>query len=164
MDYSFSATRGPVVKVDVQGANLDHERIERLVPIFEEGSVDEDLLNDGNRRLRDYFQRLGYFDARVDHERQSTGSSQVSILYTVQLGTRRRVDKVSITGNQFFSTATLMDLLSVHAAARSRPPWRIQPGPRVDRHKRDRVRVSKQRLRTGQSYAGDEHSRDSGRR
>jgi outer membrane protein assembly complex protein YaeT len=116
MDYSFSATRGPVVKVDVQGANLDHERIKRLVPIYEEGSVDEDLLNDGNRRLRDYFQRLGYFDARVDHERQSTASSQVSILYTVQLGTRRRVDKVSITGNQFFSTATLMDLLSVHAA------------------------------------------------
>ena len=36
---------------------------------FEEGSVDEDLLNEGNRRLRDYYQRLGYFDAKVDHQR-----------------------------------------------------------------------------------------------
>ncbi|HXR39799.1 MAG TPA: POTRA domain-containing protein, partial [Terracidiphilus sp.] len=116
MDYSFSATRGPVVKVDVQGANLDHERIKRLVPIFEEGSVDEDLLNEGNRRLRDYYQRLGYFDAKVDHQRQSPNSDEVNILYTVRLGPRRRVEKVSIVGNHYFSTATLMDLLGVRAA------------------------------------------------
>ncbi len=116
VDYRFSANRGPVVKVEAQGANIDQERIKRLVPIFAEGSVDEDLLNEGNRRLRDDFQRLGYFDAKVDHEFQSPGSDQVNILYTVQLGPRRRVDKVSITGNHFFDAATLMDLLSVHAA------------------------------------------------
>ena len=34
----------------------------------------------------------------------------------MQLGLRRRVEKVSITGNHYFDTATLMDLLSVHAA------------------------------------------------
>jgi outer membrane protein insertion porin family len=116
VDYSFSANRGPRIKVEVQGANIEQERIKRLIPIFEEGSVDEDLLNEGNRRLRDYFQRLGYFDARVDHERQTSTSDEVNILYTVQPGPRRRVDKVSITGNHYFSTATLMDLLSVHAA------------------------------------------------
>ncbi len=116
VNFRFSANRGPVVNVAVEGASIDPERVKRLVPIFEEGSVDEDLLNEGNRRLRDYFQRLGYFDARVDHERQSLGGDQVNILYTVQLGPRRRVDKVSITGNHYFSTATLMDLISVRAA------------------------------------------------
>ena len=40
----------------------------------------------------------------------------MTILYTVQLGPRRRVEQVSIAGNHYFSTATLMDLLSVHAA------------------------------------------------
>ena len=116
VNYSFSADRGPVVKVDVEGAGIDPDRIRRLVPIFEEGSVDEDLLNEGNRRLRDYYQRLGYFDAKVDHKRQSLGAGQVNILYTVQLGPRRRVQKVAITGNHYFSTATLMDLLSVRAS------------------------------------------------
>ena len=67
VNFRFSANRGPVVKVDVEGASIDPERIKRLIPIYEEGSVDEDLLNEGNRRLRDYFQRLGYFDAKVDH-------------------------------------------------------------------------------------------------
>ena len=117
VDYRFTANRGPVVKVEVEGASIAADRVKHLVPIFEEGSVDEDLLNEGNRRLRDYFQRLGYFDAKVDHRIQSQESNRVDILFTVQLGPRRRVEKVSIDGNHFFSTATLMDLLSVRAAS-----------------------------------------------
>ncbi len=116
VNYRFTANRGPVVKVDVEGATIQSDRVTRLVPIFQEGSVDEDLLNEGNRRLRDYFQRLGYFDAKVDHKLQSPTRNQVTILYTVQLGPRRRVEKVSITGNHYFDKATLMDLISVHAA------------------------------------------------
>ena len=80
------------------------------------GTVDDDLLNEGNRRLRDYYQRLGYFDIKVDHEQQTTSASQVLILYKVQLGPRRRVESVSITGNHYFDSATLKELLSVHSA------------------------------------------------
>jgi outer membrane protein assembly complex protein YaeT len=128
VNYQFSANRGPVVHVEVHGASMDQERIKHVIPIFQEGSVDEDLLNEGNRRLRDYYQRLGYFDARVSHEQtagheQSAGHVQqtpavdeVTILYAVQLGSRRRVQQVSVAGNHYFSTATLMDLISVHAA------------------------------------------------
>jgi outer membrane protein insertion porin family len=116
VDYQFTANRGPAVSVEVEGAAIDSDRIKRLIPIFEEGSVDEDLLNEGSRRLRDFFQRRGYFDVKVDHQMQSVGNQQVTIQYTVQLGTRRRVEKVSIQGNRYFDTATLMDLLSVHAA------------------------------------------------
>ena len=116
VNYAFTANRGPAVQVEVEGANIAQDRVTRLVPIFEEGSVDEDLLNEGNRRLRDYFQRLGYFDAKVDHKRQTVGNRQVTILYTVQLGPRRKLEKVTITGNHYFDTATLRDLISVHAA------------------------------------------------
>jgi outer membrane protein assembly factor BamA len=116
VNYQFSANRGPVVRVEVHGASIDLERIKHIIPIYQEGSVDEDLLNEGNRRLRDYYQRLGYFDAQVDHERKSAGADEVTILYNVQLGPRRRVEQVSISGNHYFSAATLMDLLSVHAA------------------------------------------------
>ncbi len=116
MSYRFSATRGPVVKVMVDGAKISDERIKRLIPVYEEGAVDEDLLNEGNRRLRDYYQRLGYFDVKVTHEQQSAGNEQVSILYHVELGPRRRVEQVKITGNYYFDTSTLKELLSVHAA------------------------------------------------
>jgi outer membrane protein assembly complex protein YaeT len=116
VNYRFAASRGPVVKVMVDGVKIGDERIKRLIPVYEEGAVDEDLLNEGNRRLRDYYQRLGYFDVRVTHDRQSPDLSLVSILYHVALGPRRRVEQVRIAGNRYFDTATLKELLSVHAA------------------------------------------------
>jgi len=116
VDYRFIADRGPVVKVVVEGASISSERVKHLIPIYEEGSVDEDLLNEGNRRLRDYFQRQGYFDVKVDHAVQSMGDEEVTIRYTARLGIRRRLEKVAIEGNRYFDTPTLMDLVSVHAA------------------------------------------------
>ncbi|WP_109484490.1 outer membrane protein assembly factor [Occallatibacter savannae] len=116
-NYSFAANRGPVVKVGIEGAKLSSDRLKRLVPVYEEGTVDEDLLNEGNRRLRDYFQRLGYFDVRVDHLiRSPEGAGAVNITYTVSLGSRRRVERVAVGGNHYFGTDTLRQLLSVKAA------------------------------------------------
>jgi outer membrane protein assembly complex protein YaeT len=115
-NFRFSATQGPVVKVLVEGASISPVRLRRVIPIYEEGSVDEDLLNEGNRRLRDYYQRLGYFDVKVEHEPQSTVEGQVTILFKVRLGSRRRVERVSVEGNHYFDSATLKDLLSVHPA------------------------------------------------
>ena len=78
--------------------------------------MDEDLLNEGNRRLRDYYQRLGYFDVKVDHEQQTASASEVVIVFNVQSGTAPPRAGVSVAGNHYFDSATLKDLLSVHAA------------------------------------------------
>jgi outer membrane protein insertion porin family len=115
-DFRFSANRGPVVKVLVEGASIGPERVRRIIPVFEEGAVDEDLLNEGNRRLRDYYQRMGYFDVKVSHEEQTASSDEVVIHFRVQLGPRRRVERVSVAGNHYFDSAMLRDLLSVRAA------------------------------------------------
>lgn len=115
-NFSFSANRGPVVHVSLEGGKIGSERLKRLVPVFEEGTVDEDLLNEGNRRLRDYFQRLGYFDVKVDHQEQNSEAGKVTINYTVTLGARRRVERVSVDGNHYFNSKTLEELLSVHPA------------------------------------------------
>jgi outer membrane protein assembly complex protein YaeT len=115
-DFRFSANRGPVVAVRVEGASISKERLKHVIPVFEEGTVDEDLLNEGNRRLRDFYQRQGYFDVKVDHEQQTATAGQVTIVYQVQLGSRRRVERVGVAGNHYFNAATLREQLSVHAA------------------------------------------------
>ena len=114
--FRFSANRGPVVKVSVEGANVSGDRLKHLIPVFEEGTVDEDLLNEGSRRLRDYFQRQGYFDVKVEHRRQASQAKDVVIVYTVTPGPRRRVVSVAVAGNHYFDSGTLRDLLSVRAA------------------------------------------------
>lgn len=112
----FTANQGPVVRVLIDGASLSPEKIKRVIPLFEEGTVDDDLLNEGDRRLRDYYQRLGYFDVKVDHEQKDIKEDAVTILYHVHLGSRRRLETVSVEGNHYFNAATLKELLSVHAA------------------------------------------------
>ena len=117
VNYSFSATRGPAVRVVFEGVHPDPDRVKRLIPIFEEGTVDDDLLNEGNRRVRDYYQSLGYFDARVEHKVEPPRPDEVLIVYSVDLGLRGRVESVAVEGNRYFDSATLRDLLSVRAAS-----------------------------------------------
>ena len=117
VNYSFSATRGPVVRVVFEGVHPDEDRVKRLIPIFEEGAVDDDLLNEGNRRVRDYYQNLGYFDVKVEHKVEPPRPDEVLIVYSVDLGVRRRVESVAVEGNHYFDSATLKGLVSVHAAS-----------------------------------------------
>jgi outer membrane protein assembly factor BamA len=117
VDYSFSATQGPIVQVLADGVTLSQDRIRKLVPVYEEGTVDDDLLNEGDRRLENYYQRLGYFDVKVSHEQrpptQSASTKQVLIVYHVVRGARHRVETVKITGAKYFDMPTLQERLSV---------------------------------------------------
>ncbi len=59
VDYEFHANQGPEVKVLVEGAKISTGRLHLLVPIFEEGTIDNDLLNEGVFNIRDYEQQQG---------------------------------------------------------------------------------------------------------
>ena len=121
VNFSFSVSRGPVIDVSMEGASMEEDDLKHLVPIYAEGTVDEDLLNEGNRRLRDYFQGQGYFDVKVDHRRETPRAGLVEIVYTVELGQRRKVAQVSVEGNHYFDSETLKGLLSVHASSKFDP-------------------------------------------
>jgi outer membrane protein insertion porin family len=113
LNYTFMAHQGPVVLVEVEGAKISHGTLERLVPVYEEGTVDEDLLNEGAQNLRNYYEGQGYFDVKVTHQPVHTDSQHVTALYTVDLGKRHVVDSVTITGNKYFSTPLINERLSV---------------------------------------------------
>jgi outer membrane protein insertion porin family len=113
VDFHFSANRGPIVHVLVDGVSLSQGRVKRLVPVYEEGTVDEDLLNEGNRHLQNYYQRLGYFDVKVQHEQKPPTADLVEIIFHVQRGARHRVRKVLLSGAKYFDLPTLEERLSV---------------------------------------------------
>ncbi len=112
LNYSFNAVQGPTVKIVVNGVKLSDGKIRNLVPVYQEGTVDEDLLNEGDRRIRDYYQRDGYFDVKVSHQRTASPTNTL-IEYAVQLGDRHRVLSIHIKGNKYFSTDVIQPRLSV---------------------------------------------------
>ncbi|HTX41355.1 MAG TPA: POTRA domain-containing protein [Acidobacteriaceae bacterium] len=116
LNYDFHADRGPVVDVVVEGVKLSKGKIRNLVPVYAEGTLDEDLLNEGSKRIRDYFQREGYFEAKVEF-RDSSAAGATHITYLVTLGPRDRIDSVSVTGNHYFGTDLIQQRLGVQAAS-----------------------------------------------
>ena len=69
----FTIYAGLEVRIAVEGAKVPMRTLRRLVPIYEEGAVDEDLLQEGRRALREYLEREGYFDAQVSYTTSGIG-------------------------------------------------------------------------------------------
>lgn len=113
LDYNFSANQGPLVQISIEGASLSKGKIKNLVPVYEEGAVDQDLLNEGDRRIRDYFQRQSYFDVKVTHKEQAQDANHTVIIFDVDLGPKHTVDAVTISGNKYFDKDAIQPRLSV---------------------------------------------------
>jgi outer membrane protein insertion porin family len=116
VDYGFNANQGPVVKVEVTGVKLSAGKIKKLVPVYEEGAVDEDLLNEGARNLRDYYQREGFFDVKVTHSMSKVDAQNAKVVFNVDRGPIHHVDSVTVSGNKYFDSDTLRERLSVRKA------------------------------------------------
>jgi outer membrane protein assembly complex protein YaeT len=110
---TLEITTGPPVRVEVSGAKISSGNLQRIVPIYQEGAIDEDLLLEGRRNLRDYFERQGYFDSDVQYDSREDVKGGRVITYAVQLGARRRLEQIIIHGNHYFREEALRSRLNV---------------------------------------------------
>lgn len=116
LDYTFDITRGPTVAVKVEGAKIPRGRMKRLVPVFEENAVDDDLLNEGKRNLRDYFQTKGYFDVQVAYDQKEAGTERREVVYEVDKMERHKVSEIVIRGNKYFRREDIRDRMEMQPA------------------------------------------------
>ena len=102
-DLVFNARLGPIVKVQVTGAKLStlpffrERQIRKLIPIFSEGTVDPDLVEEGRRNLIDFFQGKGYFNVKVAADLQIQASN-LNLLYSVDRGHRQTSSALPFAG------------------------------------------------------------------
>ena len=113
LDYRFQANQGPEVKVAVEGAKISKSRLHMLVPIFEEGTIDNDLLNEGVFNIRDFEQQQGYFDATVDVKVIGEDTPAENVVFTVDRGVKHRVVSVELKGNKYFTDDLLQERMRV---------------------------------------------------
>ena len=118
VNYQFQVNRGPVVRISATGAKISQRDLKRLIPVYDEGAVDPDLLDEGDGNLRDHFQKKGYFDVHVTHVVDMPGPNEENIIYKVDLGTPHKVVSVTVTGNHYFDRSIVKERLAVQAADR----------------------------------------------
>src|ERR1700752_5061039 len=137
--YNAESNRVPIeravyagleVRVNLEGAKISASTVRRLVPIYEEGAVDEDLLQERRRALRDWFERAGYFDSQVSYkvsespavETGSTLHRAASIVtYHVDRGDHHRLVGVEFIGDKYFGSDLLQGRLKIQPAAYASP-------------------------------------------
>jgi outer membrane protein assembly complex protein YaeT len=106
--------RGPHVSVAFSGDPLPEAERDRLVPIRAEASADEDLLEDSDRAIEDYFHARGYRDAMTSYTREEM-NGELTIRFTIMRGPRYVIDDVMVSGNSAMTVADLTPLLRIKA-------------------------------------------------
>lgn len=124
VDFTFRVDPGPKVRINVQGYKVTRRNIRKYVPVYEEGALDDDLLNEGRRNLLDYMQTRGYFDASVGiRKHEGDSDSDYAVTYVIDPGPRHKLAAIFIkisspTGNALFAAADLRSRMQVQPAAR----------------------------------------------
>jgi outer membrane protein insertion porin family len=122
----LEVTEGPSIKITVTGAKFSGGELKKLIPVYQEGAVDPDLLEEGKRNIRERLERQGYFDADVNyttqtHEGKSVrggapGSEEI-ITYRIERGDRHKLVGIEITGNKYFDDDLLRSRLQIFGGA-----------------------------------------------
>jgi outer membrane protein insertion porin family len=118
VNYVFKVDAGPTVAISTEGAKISKGELKKLVPVYQENSVDDDLLNEGRRNLRDYLQIKGYFDANVEVERHPVpAQNHLNVLYVIDPGDRHKLAAVKVEGNRYFDTETITERMTVQPSS-----------------------------------------------
>ena len=118
-DITFNIKTGTVVTVKTTGAKLNgftHPHTLRdLVPIYAENAVNDELVREGQQNILSYFQKKGYFDAKVDVTQKETPKG-IDIVYDIHQDGRFKVKEVAFKGNKHFTSKQLQSHVSVEDA------------------------------------------------
>ena len=112
VDLTLTVDAGAKVRLLWAGDGRPSGSDEDYVPIRREGSADDDLLDDSNRRIELALKQDGYRNAHAEHTREVVGS-EMRITFTIARGQRFRIDSVQLTGNASVPAATLQQLLGL---------------------------------------------------
>jgi len=125
LPVELEVSEGPLVRIVVDGAKFSQKDLKKLIPVYAEGAVDPDLLEEGKRNIQEHLERSGYFDVLVDYttatreiqaRRGAKGTEEV-ITYRVERGKKHTLLAIQITGNHYFSAELLRSRMQIYAGA-----------------------------------------------
>jgi outer membrane protein insertion porin family len=119
VDYILKVDRGPVVQIAAEGFRLSQRILRRLVPIYEEGAVDDDLLNEGRRNIQNHLQTLGYFEVTVSvSQHNAQDGKNLQVVYAINPGDRHKLAAIRTSGNRFFPDDLIRSRMQNQSAGR----------------------------------------------
>ena len=105
VDLNVTVEPGQFTLVETRGYDISEKTLRELVPVYEEGSVDPDLVEEGRVAIDRYLRQRGYFEAEVTSEIiEAPLDNAIQINYMITPGVSHRINEVRIVGNMVFTT------------------------------------------------------------
>jgi outer membrane protein insertion porin family len=116
MNVTVTIAAGPVVEIVVDGDPLPPGGgLNEWIPIRRENSADDDLLEDAAFRIRQAWQREGYWRADVTADKSLTDDDRrMLVTFRINRGLRYRIGTISAVGQQHFDERDIRALVGLH--------------------------------------------------
>ena len=114
---------GPRIVIRTVGAKIDRATLEQLVPVFQEHSLDDELLTEGSRNIEQYFQAKGYLGAETTYRLNRGVDGEQVVTYQIDRGARHKFVHLAIVGNHYFSSDIIRERLNIQPAEFPRYPY-----------------------------------------
>ncbi len=108
---------GPVIEVHVRGAKISRRKLRDILPLYQDGVIDQPSLERGSGALADFYQKEGYLQAfvtvgPVEHLK----AGHLRVTYTVKLGRKGSFQGYQFKGNAHVSDTRLDSVMTIHPA------------------------------------------------
>lgn len=116
-DLIVDCEAGPVIDVHVRGADISRRKLIDILPLYQDGVVDQPSLIRGSEALTDYYQQKGYLRAEVRAEPvEHITSNHMRVIYKVVLGPKGIFAGYKFTGNDHLSSTVLSSVMTIRTA------------------------------------------------
>jgi outer membrane protein assembly factor BamA len=118
VEVSFKVQMGPVVTIRTEGARLSRipwlagRQRRKLIPVYSEGSVDRELVEEGRRNLTEYFQKKGFPNVTVTTDFHKN-PDEILLVYKIDRGEKHNVERILFQGNYAIPEKELLAQVTV---------------------------------------------------
>lgn len=124
VDLDITVQPGEFALVDTRGYKIPKKTLQELVPIYEEGMVDKDLIDEGGDAITGYMRQRGHLDASVTSETVQVEpplGDAVQVNYMIAPGPKHETATLRIEGNRHFKTDDIRSHLKTRTGQFMKP-------------------------------------------
>lgn len=116
VNIHISVNSGLKATIMVTGFDIKEAQLRKLLPMLQQGGLDDFTIEEGRRQLQELLQQQGFFFATIEI-RRSQDAMESQIIYEVTKGLPYRVVDIRLIGTEALTTAEIIPVLKSHRAA-----------------------------------------------
>lgn len=115
VDIVIPIEAGPHATIVFEGNSLfTSDRLESLLLIKEEKSIDDDVLNASIQKIEEFYKALGYLLVKAGYTKKvNTEINETEIAIKIEEGDRVSLKEIAFEGNHYFTSKKLKKLMSL---------------------------------------------------